>query len=316
MFKEIKLTQEENVKRIKNILNIEFNIDGNKYDRLYCDIVKKKIYDNLELYSSENLKRVMSETLSEREMYIIEKRYGLSLDSLPKTQKDIGLEIGVSQQRVGAIEQEALRKLRHPSKRVEYSYEINQTDDKELLTVNEINIIKSFENDLYEKGILLDSNMEQEKINDIIGNKDNKKAIEIIKNINQIREERKKEIEEIRLKNRSLDNIGIEEMEISLRAYSALIRAGKKTLSDLKEMRIQDFMNMKNLSERSCNEVINELKKYGIMVKDNCEKSELTAMKEKKKFLQEKEKRLQKEVKNAGILVNIDKHNGYYDKIK
>lgn len=52
-------------------------------------------------------------TLTERERFVIEERYGLK-DGAPKTLGDIGIELGVSRERIRQIQVKAERKLRRP----------------------------------------------------------------------------------------------------------------------------------------------------------------------------------------------------------
>jgi RNA polymerase primary sigma factor len=54
-------------------------------------------------------------TLSEREKKVIEMRFGM-LDGQPKTLEEVGLEFGVTRERIRQIESKTLSKLRHPSR--------------------------------------------------------------------------------------------------------------------------------------------------------------------------------------------------------
>ncbi len=54
------------------------------------------------------------EQLDERERHVIILRYGLSGD-LPRTLSDVGLELGITRERVRQVESRALAKLRHPA---------------------------------------------------------------------------------------------------------------------------------------------------------------------------------------------------------
>jgi len=55
--------------------------------------------------------------LSQRERQIIKSRFGL-LDSIKKTLQQIGNELGISRERVRQIEKRAIRKLKHPARRM------------------------------------------------------------------------------------------------------------------------------------------------------------------------------------------------------
>lgn len=54
-------------------------------------------------------------TLSAREAYVIRKRFGFD-DGIPKTLEEIGLELGVTRERIRQIENKGLRKLRMKSR--------------------------------------------------------------------------------------------------------------------------------------------------------------------------------------------------------
>jgi len=56
-------------------------------------------------------------SLSDRERKILEQRYGLA-DGFPRTLEEVGKQYNVTRERIRQIEAKALRKLRHPARRV------------------------------------------------------------------------------------------------------------------------------------------------------------------------------------------------------
>jgi len=55
------------------------------------------------------------ESLSERESKVFQLRFGLE-DGRSRTLEEVGLDFGVTRERIRQIEAKALRKLRHPSR--------------------------------------------------------------------------------------------------------------------------------------------------------------------------------------------------------
>lgn len=104
----LKKMQSEGIK--KNI-ELEFRCDG-------YEMVKKPLnYDKKEPIEDpdQDLTNLL-ETLDQREVFVLIHRFGL-LGRPRTTLKQIGKLIGISSERVRAIEVKALRKLRHPSRK-------------------------------------------------------------------------------------------------------------------------------------------------------------------------------------------------------
>ena len=63
------------------------------------------------------------------------------------------------------------------------------------------------------------------------------------------------------------ENIPLEELELSVRSYNCLKRAGKCTLRDVSEMTFDELCHVRNLGKRSIDEICAVLTKYGIRLK-------------------------------------------------
>lgn len=68
------------------------------------------------------------------------------------------------------------------------------------------------------------------------------------------------ETEEIINKN-TFEIVGI---DLSVRSYNCLRRAGIETLADLENLTYEELMNIRNLKQESIEEIISKVKKYGI----------------------------------------------------
>ena len=60
--------------------------------------------------------------------------------------------------------------------------------------------------------------------------------------------------------------VSIDEMELSVRAYNCLKRAGIDTLDDIRGLTIERLVNIRNLGRKSAKEVIAKAKEYGIII--------------------------------------------------
>lgn len=121
---------------LKNVVDIDFSPLSSNYDALYCDIfLIPSSSRNINLYSSKKLKEAI-QTLTPQERRVIEERYSLSTGEKlkigyegngvawrkTKTLGDISEELNVGRERIRQIEAKALRKLRHPSRKMTFQY--------------------------------------------------------------------------------------------------------------------------------------------------------------------------------------------------
>ena len=63
--------------------------------------------------------------------------------------------------------------------------------------------------------------------------------------------------------------IYIEEMELSVRSYNCLCRAGVRTLSQLADMKVSDLMKVRNLGRKSMIEIIVRAREFGVIIEDD-----------------------------------------------
>lgn len=124
---EIGKTMGISPQRVREILKIAQDTTsleapvGDEEDSMLGDFIADKRQPSpYDLASKELLKDNIEEvlkTLSEREAKVLVMRFGLEGDSA-KTLEEVGKEFGVTRERIRQIEAKALRKLRHPTRRL------------------------------------------------------------------------------------------------------------------------------------------------------------------------------------------------------
>ena len=61
----------------------------------------------------------------------------------------------------------------------------------------------------------------------------------------------------------------IEEMELSVRSYNCLKRAGIETIGDLAKKTKADMLKVRNMGAKSLEEVLQKMEAYGIILDNN-----------------------------------------------
>ena len=282
-------------KIIRNLVDIDDNSNSG-YDNLYRDIFGvSTVEKGVRFYSSKEMQKVL-DGLLERETYVLESRYGLIEGKIPTTLNDIGREIGVTGGRVQQIMARAFRKVRYPARTRELKIFAGIKSD-EYLTDEERQQIEKIEK------------MIQLQQGDLSENLD--KLNEIQEKLRKRREEERKRREKERKRQEEERKINlkiyIEELDLSVRSYNLLRRAGIKVLKDLVNMTEEELMQAICFSRKSFEEIVAKMDSYGISLKpeeqlEKIEKSPQELSKESDRLQDEKQKkdeiRVEKE-KNA-----------------
>ena len=171
---------------------------------------------------------------------------------------------------------------------------------------NEENDIESFIDDLIaslpprEKTIILARYSEKltlEQAGDLIGctrervRQIEAKALRVMKsrarevrNGKQLQEamnEYNEKVEEIKRQTTELENLteqekmefhDIEDLNLSVRSYNCLRRAGVKTILDLTEMTEEDLIKVRNLGRKSYKEIVNKMEELGLCLSTNMDR--------------------------------------------
>ena len=186
----------------------EFKIDIVKW--FYDTIIRKVQFRPAKELNHLECKELVKifETLSDKENYVLIKRYFRNKDFTINSYKEIGEELGVTPERVRQIEYKAIRKLKHPSRLRKFEY-VFSSNKKEL----DIDYIKTMLSD----GVTF--NFDEATLS-------------------------------------AKRDIPIEEMNLSVRSFNCLKRAGINTSGDLFDKTEAELMKVRNLGKKSLREVL------------------------------------------------------------
>ena len=172
-----------------------------------------------------NFEKAVAEALaglSERERYVLEQRYGYRGD--PVKQADLAAELNISRTRVGQIENNAIRKIRQPYPRIKMLQEYLPT------------VVSHEKDNFYSRFFIKLFRLKPEHILHILQAGPSKEAPE------QLPEE-------------ITPSSSIECLELSIRSFNGLIRAGVHTVQDLMNLSEEDLSKIPNLGKKSLAEI-------------------------------------------------------------
>jgi DNA-binding CsgD family transcriptional regulator len=158
-------------------------------------------------------------TLTEREVDILQKRYieGMTL-------RTIALAYGLTSERIRQIKARAIRKLRHPSRKILFQAVPMVEVQKQKVQ--------------YQKLC-----QEYEFLAEVLNSANNldvgRVTVEVL-------------------------DIPLSELNLSVRSYNCLRRASKNTLKDITDMTEPELKRIRNLGNKSADEIIDCLKRHGL----------------------------------------------------
>lgn len=169
-------------------------------------------------------------TLDTREQQVLIMRYKSGM-----TLEECGKEMGITRERIRQIEAKAIRKLRHPRRFKSWFFDTLERYEKEAKENRELKL-------------------------------ENITLREKIKRLGALQEKLKEE-EEKEKKEKNRFNVGIEYLDLSVRSYNCLKKAGINKIADLEHITIGKLIGMRNLGRKSAREVCEKAKEYGINIK-------------------------------------------------
>ena len=186
-------------------------------------------------------------TLTERQQAMLKEYY-----ENEKTYDEIAKEVGITRERIRQVIVKALRMLRHPSRMhyIKYGYKIASGELSRQVEERYSEEIKRLEAVYSDKVSEL-----RQKISEL---DDNSKRLEYKESVDFMR---------------SLE-LPITDLDLSVRSYNCLVRAGIETLYELCNYTYNDLIAVRNLGRKSTEEVIAKMKEYGLKLK-NHEESEV-----------------------------------------
>ena len=210
----------------------------NLYSRVF-GVPVEEVNEMMPDDAEEAIETVLA-TLMPREVEIVRMRLdGKFLD-------EVGRAFNITRERVRQIEAKAYRKLRHPSR-------------SRILRLGE-NAMQEAETELeQERNELVAKYKERLRAND----EAYQEALVGMESLDRY-ENALAEVDEGELR---VENITLEEMNLSVRSYNCCRRAGITCVGDFKKYDIEQLMRIRNLGRRSLEEIIKKLASYGIEIK-------------------------------------------------
>ena len=185
----------------------------------------------------EDVKSSLREYLSEREYGVINLRFGLDYTGVFRDLESVGRSLNITRERARQFEAKALRKLRRSSTKLPAIFEAP--------------------NDLEETAEALYAELEE-----FYESPTFKRANKITQELDRMKEAPFKYTCKC-LEEGTLDDVRIDELNLGVRAYICLKRAGIDTVADIINFPKEDWSKIRNLGRKSLKEVIEKMHSAG-----------------------------------------------------
>jgi DNA-binding CsgD family transcriptional regulator len=173
-------------------------------------------------------------TARERDVLLMRYKQGLRLE-------DVGKHYGVTRERVRQIEAKAIRKLRHPTRMKMLCYGLRKVEQQHLAALGAE--LDEDRNKIYAEGYAEGYKAGQD---DATAGKDNTP---------------------LTLSQAEAAQITLAELDLSVRSYNCLFRAGVRTAEDIAQMTLPELQKIRNLGRRSCEEIVGRLESVGLTLR-------------------------------------------------
>ncbi len=197
-------------------------------------------YEEFESLSSEAIEEVkdsLRNRLTEREYEILCLRFGLDYTGTLKDFEAVGKHFGITRERVRQHEVKALRKLKYPMTTLPAIFDAPSNLEETAETLH-AELEKLYESPAF------------------------KRANEITRELEHMKKSPFKYACEC-LKTRASDDTFIDDLNLSVRAFCCLKRAGINTVSDIIELPKDDWFKIRNLGRKTLKEVVEKMHSAG-----------------------------------------------------
>lgn len=224
------------------LINVLYRIVYEEWKDHFCPRIEQlsnELYEEFQGYPSEIVEEVkasLRDRLNEKEYKVLYLRFGLDYAGAKKLET-VGEQLNITKERVRQLEAKALRKLKHPATKLPAIFEapsgLEDTAEALYAELEEIH-----ENPVF------------------------KRADEITQQLESMRKAPFK-FKCNCLKAGASDGTSIDKLDLSIRTYNCLKRAGIRTISDIINLPSKDWLKVRNLGRRSLLEVIEKMQAAG-----------------------------------------------------
>ena len=237
------------ISKANNFIDVDENNNNKAYEKLVRYIMGHFSKTKIVIYSSEKINEIIKE-LTPREKSVIESGFDLNDKKMPRDLENISQEVKSTRKRMRHIEIKALRKLRCETALKKEVFELDElkalmTEDekKEFSQIDERIVDACFRKNYFdEDGI--------------------KKDIDFLKKVMEEFKERTNKKQDEEKNEQGITYKRIEELDLSVRAYNYLRRAGFSTIDEIKNLTEEDLLKIRNMSKNYAIEVLQKLEKY------------------------------------------------------